>query len=168
LDDVLVGAPNYSGWSGRAYVVFGRRRPHTVDLAALRRHGITLRGKRYKVLPDRFGQRVSPLGDINRDGLADVGILASGESRDSNKPPYFRPGSGYVIFGRRSGGSISVARLGREGFLLEAPIEGGFSNVAIAGDMNGDGRADLLAGAPGVLASGRVPAGAGYLIFSPW
>jgi hypothetical protein len=56
LDDVLIGAPLYRDRSGRAYVVFGRRRPRTVDLATMGRAGITLRGKRYKRLVDNFGR----------------------------------------------------------------------------------------------------------------
>jgi hypothetical protein len=141
LGDLLVGAPNYGGWSGRAYVVFGRRRPHAIKLTALKRAGITLRGKRYKILPDRFGQRVAPLGDINHDGLADVGVVAGGESRDSDKPPYFRPGSAYVLFGRRSGGSISMANLGRAGFRIGFAPQ--MESITSAGDWNADGRADV-------------------------
>ena len=62
-----------------------------------------------------FGAQVAPLGDINRDGLADVGIVASGEVTASHRRPNFRPGSAYVVFGRRRGGSLSMTSLGAPG-----------------------------------------------------
>ena len=58
LDDLLVGAPGEQGYleqSSWAYVVFGRRGPGTIELSALGRAGITLRGNRYEMLPDHFG-----------------------------------------------------------------------------------------------------------------
>ena len=144
LDDLLVGAPGEQGSfekSSRGYVVFGRRSPGTIELSALGRAGITLRGRRHEMLPDRFGAQVAPLGDINDDALADVGIVASGESTASHKRPNFRPGSGYVVFGRRRGGSLSMANLGRAGFRV------GFARrmygISSAGDWNADGRPDI-------------------------
>jgi hypothetical protein len=139
FDDVLVGAPLSIWRQGRAYVVFGRRRPHTVDLARLGGDGITLRGERYKLFSDDFGMGVAPLGDINRDGLADVGVLASGESKDCRG--CFRPGSAYVVFGRRRGGSLSMAKLGRGGFRVGFAVS--LDGISTAGDWNADGRPDL-------------------------
>jgi hypothetical protein len=139
LDDVLVGAPRYRAREGRAYVVFGRRRPHPVDLAELGRTGITLHGNRYKRLSDSFGADVAPLGDINGDGLADVGIVAGGESRACRG--CFRPGSAYVVFGRRRGGSLSMTRLGRAGFRLGLATQ--MHEITSAGDWNADGRPDI-------------------------
>ena len=147
LDDVLVGAPpteSSSSRRGRAYVVFGRRRPRTIDLRALGRAGITLLGKPQTGIPDRFGVQVAQLGDINRDGLADVGILASGDYVETDVPPHdvSTPGGAYVVFGRRSGGSISMAHLGRAGFRIRFAqlMEG----IKSAGDWNADGRPDIL------------------------
>ena len=93
------------------------------------------------MLPDHFGAQVAPLGDINHDGLADVGIVASGEATASHRRPNSRPGSAYVVFGRRRGGSLSMAKLGRAGFRV------GFARhmygISAAGDWNADGRPDI-------------------------
>ena len=144
LDDLLVGAPGEQGSveeSSRAHVVFGRRRPGTIELSALGRAGITLLGRRYTMLPDRFGAQVAPLGDINRDGLADVGILASGVVTASHRRPNVRPGSAYVVFGRRRGGSLSVDDLGRTGFRVGFARQ--MHGIGTAGDWNADGRPDI-------------------------
>jgi len=155
LDDVLVGAPNFGGRAGRAYVVFGRRHPRTVKLNALRGRGIALRGRGYHTgFRDRFGFDVALLGDVDGDGLADVGVRAPGEGcGDCEEPPYFRPGSAYVIFGRPRSGSISMARLGHAGFRIGSVRS--LNGLASAGDWNGDGRSDIaMMGDKGVAPSG--------------
>ena len=85
--------------------------------------------------------QVAPLGDINRDGLADVGIVAGGEATASHKRPNFRPGSAYAVFGRRRGGSLSMAKLGRSGFRVGLARH--MYGISTAGDWNADGRPDI-------------------------
>ena len=144
LDDVLVGGSREDA-PGQAWVIFGRRSPLTVTLATLRANeGITLTGVPHKRLQDGFGG-VASLGDIDRDGLDDVGVVAYG-AVDPDRQNVVRRGSAYIIFGRRMGATISMAHLGRAGFRIgfghgtrRAYLQG----LSSAGDWNGDGSLDL-------------------------
>jgi hypothetical protein len=147
LGDVIVGEPSAQAEDegrlvtpGRAYVVFGRRRPHDIDLASLGAGGITLTG-RVQFFPDAFGWQVAGVGDVDGDGLADVAILAPGNPGYENR---YTPGRAYVVFGRRAPGAITMRRLGRHGFRLAGDGELlGANAIGGAGDWNGDGRADV-------------------------
>lgn len=95
------------------------------------------------------------LGFVNGDGFADVVTTA---------------GSGVaVVYGTTSRTTARLAALSpAEGFFIRATDEGGLLNVATVGDLNGDGRTDILAGAPAARgADGGMWGGAAYLIFSP-
>jgi hypothetical protein len=93
---------------------------------------------------DRFGAAVAT-GDFNKDGWADVVVGIPGES------PGTQPQSGTITV--LPGGSAAVGT----GFTLnEAGFTGGttdagdlFGSQFGTGDINGDGYADLVAGAPG-------------------
>ena len=110
---------------------------------------------------DRSGTSVSTAGDINGDGYADILIGAPDADPYGNTE-----GEAYVVFGKASGFAPTVnldALNGNDGFTLEGiglDDETGYS-VSTAGDINGDGYADILIGAPGANDS----AGAVYLIF---
>ncbi|MBU6336130.1 MAG: hypothetical protein KGS47_17205, partial [Chloroflexi bacterium] len=86
---------------------------------------------------------LAPLGDVNGDGLGDLGL--------GSAPYLFGSGSAYgaVIFGRGSAGSLSLNALdGHNGFLLAWPEPGaGYARThaaRAAGDVNGDGLDDVL------------------------
>jgi hypothetical protein len=88
---------------------------------------------------DGFGEAVCLKDDINGDSLADL-IIGAPRSAKAGATA----GRAYVWFGRRSGGP---------GKMPDAEIRLGTTNdlfgTAIAtGDVNGDGQADLLIGAP--------------------
>ena len=143
LADVVVGAPAATPHQegpqiqpGRAYIVFGTRTPHDIDLSALGSAGISLTGGRFH-FPDAFGWQVAGVGDVDRDGRADVAIAAPGNPGFENEATR---GRAYVVFGRRAPGTITMGRLGHSGFRI------GFdelSSVSAAGDWNRDGRADI-------------------------
>jgi hypothetical protein len=99
---------------------------------------------------------VSSAGDINGDGFADVIIGATGSGPGS-------PGA-YVVFGKVSGfaRSLELATLdGTEGFKLRG-LDNGFYGISVgAGDVNGDGFADVIVGATGT----DNDTGAAYVIF---
>jgi hypothetical protein len=145
LADVIVGAPG----TGRAYVVFGSRTPHDVQLSSLGSAGITLRGQRSQ----GFARQVAGVGDINRDGLADVAITAPGAHRTR--------GRAYVVYGRRTGGTVRMGRLGGRGFRIGYGAPGRMTAVAGIGDWNGDGRNDVAV----LDSSARGQRGAVYIVY---
>jgi FG-GAP repeat len=146
LSDVVVGAPGaYPGQEGpmqrpgRAYVVFGSRTPHDVDLAALGSDGIALTGESH-YFPDAFGWQVTGLGDVDGDGLADVGVTAPGNGGFEDQ---FTHGRAYVIYGRRTAGALAMSAPGRGAFRIGFGTPGEVTEVAAAGDWNRDGHPDV-------------------------
>src|SRR3954451_12249930 len=114
-------------------------------------------------LSDGSAQAVADAGDVNGDGLEDATVGA----------PYVNPngrrdaGTAYVVFGRSDGQSIDLARLGSGGFRIDGAQQLdhlGWS-VAGAGDVNGDGLADLVVGARDADNNGRNASGSAYVIF---
>jgi Ca2+-binding RTX toxin-like protein len=144
--DILVGAPSADGYAGRSYVVFGRSSfTASVDLTALDgTTGFQLTGIDAN---DLSGRSVAFAGDVNGDGLADIVIGAP----EADAIPV-QVGESYVVFGRESfSSSLDLGALdGSDGFRLDgdALSGGGRSgwSVASAGDVNGDGYADLVIG----------------------
>lgn len=92
-------------------------------------------------------------------------------------------GKVYAVFGRLASGTVDLANLGDRGFTITgsaAPTAllqpgarlfgtsiGGQSaaELAPAGDVNGDGLADIVVGSPLETANGQTGAGAAYVIF---
>jgi hypothetical protein len=109
---------------------------------------------------DKSGHSVASAGDVNGDGFADLIIGAPGAD------PY-NSGTSYVMFGKASGftAKIDLSSLnGSNGFRLDGVSAGDFSgqSVAGAGDVNGDGFADVIVGA---ATAGANYSGASYVVF---
>lgn len=167
FDDVLIGARSSGAsgeYSGAAYVVFGKDTGFdaTVNLADLDgTNGFRLeRG----IAGELFGRAVSAAGDFNGDGNDDLIIgayAADPNGQDS--------GAGYVVFGKSSGfsASINIEELSNdEGFALNGIAAGDSlgKSVSSVGDINDDGFADVIIGAP--FGDGAIPnTGVGYVIF---
>ncbi len=115
---------------------------------------------------DRSGRSVSNAGDVNGDGIDDLVIGADGASPNGNGSA----GESYVVFGA-SGGfapSLDLSNLdGNNGFVLNGIDEDEYSgrSVSSAGDVNGDGFADLLIGADSASPNGNGSAGESYVVF---
>ena len=149
--DVLVGAPycdnNGREDSGSAYIVFGQASATTVDLAELGQRGFRIDG----AADDEAGDSVARAGDVNGDGRSDVVVGASGAD------------SAYVVFGKADTQSVDLASLGSGGFRIGG--DGAGASVAGAGDVNGDGRRDVLVGAPFADKNERRDSGSAYVVF---
>lgn len=164
-DDVLVGSPgaanNGRASSGSAHVVFGSATPGRVDLASPGTAAIRIDGA---AAGDTAGSLVSPAGDPNGDGIADVMIGAPAADNNS------RGGSGsvYVVFGGPSPADMDLAALGApEGFRIDGAAAGGAAgtSAAAAGDVNADGYGDLVVGAPWMDRNSRTDSGTAYVVF---
>ncbi|MBT8485892.1 MAG: hypothetical protein HKO59_07065 [Phycisphaerales bacterium] len=139
--DFIAGAPKHDdGGSnrGKVYVVSGRNFSVLYDI----------RGKR---AGDQFGRAVAAAGRVDSDGRDDFVVGA----------PYFDNGA------RTSAGRVEVYA-GRDGERLWAKSGSAAGDrlgwaVAGAGDINGDGRADVLVGAPWFDVDGGANVGRAYV-----
>ena len=165
-NDLLVGASGYpsGSFTGRSYVVFGVPgvgKSGNLLLSNLNgTNGFKLDGESNG---DWSGYSVSAAGDINGDGCNDLLIGALGYPSGSNK------GRSYVVFGvpgvGKSGDLLLSSLNGTNGFKLDGENNGDNSGqfVSAAGDINGDGHADLLIGAYGYPSGSNK--GRSYVVF---
>jgi hypothetical protein len=116
--DVVVGAPTYSSFRGGAYVYLG-------SVAGL---SATAAWAQSGAPSSSFGRSVASAGDVNGDGFGDLIVGANGA------------GAAYVYLGSASG-------LGAAAWTPPGPAGSNFGwSVASAGDVNGDGYADVIVG----------------------
>ncbi len=156
LDDILLGAPGLSGRGG-AYLVAGTSCDGSDELCG---EPFDLPDSRAVFSGadegDLCAAALSSAGDADGDGLDDVLIGAPGADLGG-----LDSGAVYLLYGPLSG-SIGPAEASTT-FWGEEAGDGAGSAVVGAGDLDLDGRADLLMGAP--RASGGARAGGAVYLF---
>ena len=159
--DLIIGAKGadpHGAFSGAAYVVFGQPAfAPNIDLSSLNgSNGFAIFGEAEKNLVGRSASA----GDVNGDGFDDLIIGAYGANQYD--------GASYVVFGHASGftSTLELSTLAPTfgSKFTGADGEQSGRRVATAGDVNGDGFADLIVGAEYAAPHGD-QSGASYVVF---
>ena len=172
FDDVIVGgwlASPGGSFAGESYVVFGSAAGigtgGTFDLGSLNgTNGFRIDGSD---AGDNSGRSVSSAGDVNGDGFDDLLVGAYGADPTGGSAA----GETYVVFGSATGagtgGAFDLSTIdGTNGFRFDGIDPSDFSgrSVSGAGDVNGDGFADIAIGARSADPNGN-SSGEAYVVF---
>ncbi|MBL0108688.1 MAG: FG-GAP repeat protein [Ignavibacteria bacterium] len=126
--DVIIGAYGYNSDIGKAYIYFGGALMD--NIADVNMFG--------GAIVDFFGASVSNAGDVNDDGYSDVIVGAYGSNSNT--------GRAYIFYGSASMNGVADVTMTGE----TTNNVFGYS-VSEAGDVNGDGFADVYVGAYGLI-----------------
>ena len=171
FNDIIIGAhradPGGVRDAGASYVIFGSAdvgASGSIDLSTLDgTNGFVCAGGN---LNRSSGSAVSSAGDVNDDGFDDL-LIGDPEAYVNGR----YPGASYVVFGSASigqGGVVSLSSLnGPNGFVCTGVDNQDDCGAAVsyAGDLNGDGVADLAIGAPSAEEPNRNSDGETYVVF---
>lgn len=160
--DALVASPfasnNGRDVSGSAYVLYGGGGLAGIDLGNLGKAGFRIDAAE---ADDHLGLAAAGTGDFNGDGIGDV-ILGSIHSGND-------VGAAYVVYGRSTAApsNVDLASItttqAQRGMLISGAAAGDLAGSAVSGasDLNGDGHADAVVGAPHAVGA----SGVAYVIY---
>ena len=174
LNDLVIGSPGVfvegQQFVGRAHVLFGSESlgvGGVIDLDDIESStGVLIAGMVDEVNPfPLLASSLSNGGDFNGDGLEDI-VLGTAGLAATNGQSIWVHDEAYVVFGGEDiGETVDLTELnGVNGFLFQGspdPFDRSESSRSLAsGDVNGDGIADLIIGAPNAGPAGEV-----YVVF---
>ena len=148
FSDVVVGAPDHSNvqsLEGAIYVYLG----DLFDVSPIPQLAFEI-----NIAGRRMGASVAGAGDVDGDGFFDIVVGAPNTST-----PEVDEGTAYILYGTPTGTSVvglSAVQSNLAGANLGA-------SVAEGGDVNGDGYADVVIGAPN-YSNGEVNEGRVYVV----
>jgi hypothetical protein len=152
--DTLIGAPGANAGIGKVHVVYGGTSWVISGLGSLQEgQGLTITETNTGC---KLGYAVAIGGDVNGDTWSDMLIGAPGCNSNTGKA--------YLIYGKSFTTSFDVGSLTTTQGIV---ISGAYANdqvgnsVSVGGDFNGDGKADIVIGAPGYAGN----TGAVFLIY---
>jgi hypothetical protein len=157
-DDFLIGAPgddDGGDGAGETYLILGKASGWSMN-TSLSNTDASFIGED---AGDNTGGSVAGAGDVNHDGFADFLIGAYANEEGGNYA-----GQTYLILGKASGWTMDFDLSNADAsFIGEDDFDSSGTSLAGAGDVNADGFADFLIGAPGDEDGGNY-AGQTYLI----
>ena len=142
LADIGIGAPFITiggqHWAGATYVAWGQAATDAIDLGSL-----SADGNGYRIsgaaAQARLGVSMANVGDMNGDGIPDLALYTS-DWVDS-------AGGATVVVGKGSAAGVPLSALtAARGFTIHGIVGSPPLRLAAAGDINGDGLADLVLG----------------------
>ncbi|MBT3224672.1 MAG: hypothetical protein HN348_36865, partial [Proteobacteria bacterium] len=151
FDDLLIGAPGAFD-TGAAYLVLGSA--SGVSSRSLGQSDAIFLGE---ADDDEAGISVSGAGDVDGDGFDDI-VVGALQHKETGK----QAGAAYVVLGSDQLGEVELSNADAK-LLGESPQDWAGETVSGTGDVNGDGYADFLVGAPGESTAGE-EAGMVYLL----
>ncbi len=129
--DFIITAPGANAGDGAAYIFYGGPAPHASP-------DVILTGETGSA--SAFGSSAASAGDVNGDGYPDVIVSAPSYSQYE--------GAVYIFYGGPT--LVSKPATSADVIILGQDLYSEFGrSVSGAGDLNGDGRPDILVGAPG-------------------
>jgi hypothetical protein len=162
-DDIAVSANDWNSNQGKVWLVWGKKRteatnPLFVDNLIVDKF-VELKGVLQD--PNNFGQAVAG-GDFNHDGISDLLIGAHGQLGNA--------GRSYIVWGHNGTWPDTISAADISGSVGGVVINGDQADsrtgisVANAGDVNRDGKIDLIIGAY-MTDYGYSDAGRAYIVF---
>ena len=115
------------------------------------------------------GYSLDGAGDFNNDGIPDLVFGANGYSPVVASVTRTYAGAVYVMYGRAAFAGLDLATFttGATGVLIFGAVTNDQIGIAVsgAGDVNGDGIADIVFGTQNAAANGFASAGKAYIMF---